>query len=79
MLQFIWMGRQVDMNKLRDHYNSTGSPLNWNNAYYSNPFFVANENTVGQRRDRLIGNIGLSYKITERADGQPEVGDGLLY
>ena len=65
MLQFIWMGRQVDMNKLRDHYNSTGSPLNWNNAYYSNPFFVANQNTVGQRRDRLIGNIGLSYKVTK--------------
>ena len=64
MLQFIWMGRQVDMDKLRDHYYSTGSPLNWNNAYYSNPFFVANQNTVGQRRDRLIGNIGLSYKIT---------------
>jgi TonB-linked SusC/RagA family outer membrane protein len=65
MLQFIWMGRQVDMDKLRDHYNSTGSPLNWNNAYYSNPFFVANRNTVGQRRDRLIGNIGLGYKITD--------------
>ena len=64
MLQFIWMGRQVDMDKLRDHYNSTGSPLNWNNSYYSNPFFVAAQNTVGQRRDRLIGNIGLSYKIT---------------
>jgi TonB-linked SusC/RagA family outer membrane protein len=64
MLQFIWMGRQVDMNKLRDHYYSTGSPLNWNNAYYSNPFFVAEQNTVGQRRDRLIGNIGLNYKIT---------------
>jgi len=64
MLQFIWMGRQVDMNKLRDHYYSTGSPVNWNNAYYSNPFFVANQNTVGQRRDRLIGNVGLSYKIT---------------
>jgi len=65
MLQFIWMGRQVDMNKLRDHYYSTGSPLNWNNSYYSNPFFVANQNTVGQRRDRIIGNIGLSYKITD--------------
>ncbi|MDO6433194.1 SusC/RagA family TonB-linked outer membrane protein [Flavitalea sp. BT771] len=64
MLQFIWMGRQVDMNKLRDHYYSTGSPLNWNNSYYSNPFFVAEQNTVGQRRDRIIGNVGLSYKIT---------------
>ena len=65
MLQFTWFGRQVDMNKLRDHYFSTGSPLNWNNAYYSNPFFVAYQNTVGQRRDRLIGNIGLSYTIAE--------------
>jgi len=65
MLQFIWMGRQVDMNKLRDHYYSTGSPLNWNNSYYSNPFFVAEQNTVGQRRDRLIGNVGLTYKITD--------------
>ena len=64
MLQFTWFGRQVDMNQLRDHYFSTGSPLNWNNAYYSNPFFVAYQNTVGQRRDRLIGNIGLSYKIS---------------
>jgi TonB-linked SusC/RagA family outer membrane protein len=65
MLQFTWFGRQVDMNKLRDSYFSTGSPLNWNNAYYSNPFFVAYENTVGQRRDRLIGNIGLSYNIAQ--------------
>lgn len=63
MLQFTWFGRQVDMNKLRDHYTSTGSPLNWNNAYYSNPFFIAFQNTVGQRRDHLIGNIGLSYQI----------------
>jgi len=65
MLQFIWMGRQVDMNKLRDHYYSTLSPLNWNNAYYSNPFFVAEQNTVSQRRGRVIGNVGLSYKITD--------------
>jgi TonB-linked SusC/RagA family outer membrane protein len=64
MLQFIWMGRQVDVNKLKDHYYSTGSPLNWNNAYYPNPYFAAEQNTVGQRRDRLIGNLGLSYKIT---------------
>lgn len=65
MLQFTWFGRQVDMNQLRDHYNKTGSPLNWNNAYYSNPFFIAEQNTVGQTRDRIIGNLGLSYKIID--------------
>lgn len=65
MLQFTWFGRQVDVNRLRDMYKSTGSPYNWNNAYYSNPFFIANENTVEQQRDRLIGNVGLSYKIAD--------------
>ncbi|MBN9383430.1 MAG: SusC/RagA family TonB-linked outer membrane protein [Chitinophagaceae bacterium] len=70
MLQFIWMGRQVDMNKLRDHYYSTLSPLNWNNAYYSNPFFVAEQNTVSQRRGRVIGDVGLNYKITDELSAQ---------
>ncbi len=65
MLQFTWFGRQVDMQKLKNNYFNTGSPLNWNNAYYSNPYFIAYENTVGQRRDRLIGTIGLSYKIID--------------
>ncbi|MEX6687071.1 SusC/RagA family TonB-linked outer membrane protein [Danxiaibacter flavus] len=65
MLQFTWFGRQVDMQKLKDNYFNTGSPLNWNNAYYSNPYFIAYQNTVGQRRDRIIGNVGLSYKIID--------------
>lgn len=65
MLQFTWFGRQVDMHQLKDHYDQTGSGLNWNNAYYSNPYFVANQNTVGQQRDRIFGNVGLSYKIID--------------
>lgn len=64
MLQFTWFGRQVDMQSLKDSYFSTGSPDNWNNAYYPNPYFGAYENTVEQRRDRLIGDIGLTYEIT---------------
>ncbi|RFM25666.1 SusC/RagA family TonB-linked outer membrane protein [Deminuibacter soli] len=75
MLQFTWFGRQVDINKLRDNYNQTGSGLNWNNAYYSNPFFVANQNTVGQQRDRIIGNIGLSYKIAEGLNANFKTGN----
>lgn len=64
MLQFTWFGRQVDMQSLKDSYFQTGSPDNWNNAYYPNPYFGAYENTVAQRRDRLIGDIGLTYEIT---------------
>ena len=65
MLQFTWFGRQVDVNDLRTYKDANGNDRNWNNSYYSNPFFVAYENTVGQVRDRLIGNVELNYKIID--------------
>lgn len=65
MLQFIWNGRQVDFEKLKESYFTTGSPANWNNAYYPNPYFAAYQNTVQQRRDRLTGDAGLKYQATK--------------
>ncbi|MEO6549308.1 MAG: SusC/RagA family TonB-linked outer membrane protein [Ferruginibacter sp.] len=65
MLQFTWFGRQVDINQLKNYRDANGNTFNWNNSYYSNPYFLAYENTVGQRRDRIIGNIELNYKITD--------------
>lgn len=65
MLQFIWSGRQVDIPQLRNYTAADGSIINWNNNYYSNPYFMAYENTVGQVRDRLIGNVELNYKIID--------------
>lgn len=65
MLQFTWFGRQVDINQLRNYKDAAGNTFNWNNSYYSNPFWVAYENTVSQRRNRFIGNVNLSYDITK--------------
>lgn len=65
MLQFTWFGRQVDINQLKDYLDENGNTFNWNNSYYSNPYWVAYENTVAQNRNRLIGNIGLNYKIAD--------------
>lgn len=65
MLQFTWFGRQVDMQSLKDSYFKTGKPDNWNNSYYPNPYFGAYENTVQQRRDRIIGDIGLTYQVLQ--------------
>ncbi|WP_447640529.1 MULTISPECIES: SusC/RagA family TonB-linked outer membrane protein [Chitinophagaceae] len=64
MLQFIWFGRQVDMDALKKSYFETGSPNNWNNSYYPNPYFAAYENTVQQNRNRLVGDAGFQYEIT---------------
>jgi len=65
MLQFTWFGRQVDVNELKDYQDANGNNINWNNSYYSNPYFVAYENTVSQVRNRFIGSVELNYKIFE--------------
>ncbi|WP_029282560.1 SusC/RagA family TonB-linked outer membrane protein [Pedobacter sp. R20-19] len=65
MLQFAWFGRQVDINQLKNYLDENGNTFNWNNSYYSNPYWVAYENTVSQSRNRLIGSIGLNYKIID--------------
>lgn len=68
MLQFAWFGRQVDINELKNYLDENGNTFNWNNSYYSNPYWVAYENTVSQNRNRLIGSVGLNYKIIDGLD-----------
>ncbi|PAM93806.1 SusC/RagA family TonB-linked outer membrane protein [Flavobacterium sp. IR1] len=63
MLQFLWFGRQVDINKLRNNRD-----VNWNNSYYSNPYWNAYYNTTSQQRNRLIGDIHLEAKIIDGLD-----------
>lgn len=65
MLQFTWFGRQVDVNQLRNYLDADGNTFNWNNSYYSNPFWVAYENTVSQRRNRFTGSVNLNYAIAD--------------
>jgi TonB-linked SusC/RagA family outer membrane protein len=65
MLQFTWFGRQVDINRLKSYRDANGNNFNWNNSYYSNPYFIAYENTVSQGKNRIIGSIELNYKIIE--------------
>ena len=60
MLQFLWFGRQVDINELRNNRD-----VNWNNSYYSNPYWNAYYNTTSQQRNRLIGDIHLDAKLAE--------------
>lgn len=65
MLQFIWFERQVDMASLKNSYFETGSPDNWNNSYYPNPYFGAYENTVQQNRNRIVGDVGFQYEVSK--------------
>jgi TonB-linked SusC/RagA family outer membrane protein len=60
MLQFLWFGRQVDINELRNNRD-----VNWNNSYYSNPYWNAYYNTTSQQRNRIIGDVHLDAKLAE--------------
>jgi len=72
--QFIWSGRNVDFQALKDYKNlpiaTTGlgaglSPLNWNNRFQNNPYWQAYNVVTGNNRDRLFGNIRVNYKIND--------------
>lgn len=65
-LYFIWFGRQVDMNDLVN-YTAPGSIYqnNWNNNYWTNPYYVLNNSTRANERDRLYGNLTATYKLAD--------------
>lgn len=76
MQQFIWSARQVDFKALRDWRNlpmapagtnAEGTPLNWNHNYQNNPYWVLDTNTNTYDRDRLNGNVFLTYDFTDWA------------
>ena len=65
-LYFIWFGRQVDMADLVN-YTAPGSIYqnNWNNNYWTNPYYVLNNSKRANERDRLYGNLAATYKFTD--------------
>ena len=66
MYLFIWYGRQINTNSLRDYWMPGQEDLqqfNYNYNYHDNPFFNVYENTNGQDKDRIYGNVNVNYKV----------------
>lgn len=73
--QFIWSARNVNFPDLKNWRNlplapvgtaSEGTPLNWNNVFQNNPYWVleTNRNTFDQ--DRVTGSTYLNYKFNDK-------------
>lgn len=64
-----WMTRQVNINSLRDYWQPGLEGIQQFQYNYgenhNNPFFYQYENTSAQDKDRLFGNVSLSYDILE--------------
>lgn len=65
MQQFVWFGRQVDLERLKDYKNEDGTQYNWNYNYHNNPYWIVNENTNASQRDRVFGNVAVKYDFTD--------------
>jgi TonB-linked SusC/RagA family outer membrane protein len=70
--QFIWFGRQVDMNALKRYRagsESNGGPegreFSWNYNYHNNPYWLQDENPQRDTRDRFIGSVTATYDLTD--------------
>ncbi|MDC9722236.1 MAG: SusC/RagA family TonB-linked outer membrane protein [Urechidicola sp.] len=81
--QFIWSGRNVDFNALRDWQNlplspdgtaAAGTPLNWNTVFQNNPFWVLDTNLRDFDKDRIVGNVSINYEINEHFNLSGKVG-----
>ena len=64
---WIWEGRQVSTNKMRDYWfkGFEGTkPFTYNYRFNDNPYFGAYENLNGMNKARLVGNVSLNYQFT---------------
>lgn len=73
-----WFGRNGDMNALKDYWQTGLDGIKQFQFNYgenhNNPFFLQYENTKGQNKDRLYGNISINYDITKKLSLMGRVG-----
>ena len=68
-----WFQRQLDIDRLANFEQPDGSPRTWNlrsptnrgALFWESPYWVVNRNLNFDQRDRLFGNVSLSYEITK--------------
>ncbi len=83
--QFVWFGRQVDMNALRNYKNFSGATnsgpanreFNWNYNYHNNPFWLQFDNPLNDTRDRFVGSVSATYNLFEGVNASLRSGTDL--
>ncbi len=68
---FIGIGRQVNLNSLKDYWQpglEGAQQFNSNYSWLNNPYFLVNENTNEFDHIRFTGNINLRYQLTNKID-----------
>ncbi len=83
MQSFIWFGRQVDMEALRNYTCTEDKPTpcnldngqyNWNYNYHNNPFWEQYVNGNNDDRDRLFFSASATYQLSDWLTVMGQVG-----
>ena len=68
MYLWVWFGRQIDMNSLRNYWQpglEGVQQYNYNYNWHDNPYFTMYQNTNGFDKNRLIGNVRADITLNE--------------
>ncbi len=83
MYFFTWMTRQVDINSLRNYWQPGFEGIRQFQYNYgenhNNPYFLLYENTRGQNKDRIYGNIAFDYAFTDRLKLKLRTAEDMYY
>ena len=66
MYLWVWFGRHIPMESLRDYWQPSLEGIqqfNYNYNWHDNPYFTMFENTNGFNKDRIFGNLNVTYNI----------------
>ncbi|MEO1449356.1 MAG: SusC/RagA family TonB-linked outer membrane protein, partial [Bacteroidota bacterium] len=69
MYLWVWFGRQIPMSSLESYWQPGLEGIqqfNYNYNWHDNPYFTMFENTNGFNKDRILGNINVTYDITKK-------------
>src|SRR5690606_13269852 len=68
MYGFIWTGRQTNIRSLRDYWQAGQEGLqrfDFNYLWVNNPYLTLFENTNDFTKNRVLGNVAASYRLTD--------------
>lgn len=68
MYAFTWMGRQVDVDALKQYWQRGQediSQFNFNYKWIDNPYFTMLENRNGFNKNRIINNASVAYQLMD--------------
>ena len=79
MYFFTWMGRNVNINSLKRYWQPGLEGIRQFQYNYgenhNNPFFLQYQDTKGQNKDRVYGNMALEYTFNEHLKLKARVAD----